>query len=180
MLHWWCHTLLASNFRMEKLDWRNLTCLAKLVGTIVSIGGAFVATLYQGPPLLSLFMPADTHLLNVLGGQSKWVLGGFFLAVDCALTSSWVIIQVYVKPSYLMSKVSMVIRSLILTVYVQAVILKKYPAELIVVFFYCFFVAIQSGVVSLFVERDPSAWSLEPKLRLYSILYSVSLNCSYL
>uniref|UniRef100_A0A7C9A3C7 WAT1-related protein n=1 Tax=Opuntia streptacantha TaxID=393608 RepID=A0A7C9A3C7_OPUST len=119
--------------RMEKLDWRNLTCLAKLVGTIVSIGGAFVATLYQGPPLLALFMPADTHLLNVLGGQSKWVLGGFVLAVDCVLTSSWVIIQ--------------------------AVILKKYPAELIVVFFYCFFVAIQSGVLSLIVKRDPSTWS---------------------
>lgn len=140
--------LLAVVLRMEKLDWRNLTCSAKLVGTIVSIGGAFVATLYQGPPLLALSMPVpvDTHQLNLLGERSKWVLGGFFLAVDCVLTSSWVIIQ--------------------------AVILKKYPAELIVVCFYCFFVAIQSGIVSLIVERDPSAWRLEPKLRLFSILYS--------
>ncbi|KAJ8439510.1 hypothetical protein Cgig2_007027 [Carnegiea gigantea] len=166
--------LLAVVLRMEKLDWRSLTCLAKLVGTIVSIGGAFVATLYQGPPLLALSMPVpvDTHQLNLLGERSKWVLGGFFLAVDCVLTSSWVIIQVHVKPFYLMSKVSKTIRRLIPIVYVQAVILKKYPAELIVVCFYCFFVAIQSGIVSLIVERDPSVWRLEPKLRLFSILYS--------
>jgi ABC-type microcin C transport system permease subunit YejE len=55
----------------------------------------------------------------------------------------------------------------------QASILKKYPAGLIVVFFYCFFVAILSGVTCLVVERDISAWSLEPKLRLLSVLYSV-------
>jgi hypothetical protein len=55
----------------------------------------------------------------------------------------------------------------------QASILKKYPAELILVFFYCFFVAILSGVTCLVVEKDISAWSLESKLRLLSVLYSV-------
>ncbi|KAK9751007.1 hypothetical protein RND81_02G235400 [Saponaria officinalis] len=57
-------------------------------------------------------------------------------------------------------------------VIIQAVILAKYPAELIVVFFYCFFVAIQSGVFTLIVERDLSAWSLNPILRLLAVLYS--------
>ena len=55
----------------------------------------------------------------------------------------------------------------------QAVMLKKYPAELIVVFFYCFFVTIQSAVVSLVVERDLSFWSLQPNVRLIAVLYSV-------
>lgn len=55
----------------------------------------------------------------------------------------------------------------------QALILKKYPAGLIVVFFYCFFVAIQSAVVSLVLERDLSSWSLQPNTRLIAVLYSV-------
>ncbi|XP_028236015.1 WAT1-related protein At5g40240-like isoform X3 [Glycine soja] len=71
---------------------------------------------------------------------------GLFLAADCVMASAYII--------------------------VQASILKKYPAELIVVFFYCFFVAIQSAVTCLVVERDISAWSLEPKLRLLAVLYS--------
>uniref|UniRef100_A0A803LJ31 WAT1-related protein n=1 Tax=Chenopodium quinoa TaxID=63459 RepID=A0A803LJ31_CHEQI len=131
---------------MEMLNTRNITCLAKLVGTIVSIAGAFVVTLYEGPPLLKRLATLHTHQLSLRGDQMNWILGGFFLAIDCVMASSWVIIQ--------------------------AIILKKYPAELIVVFFYCFFVAIQSGIVTLIVERDLSAWSLKPTLRLLAILYS--------
>ncbi|XP_021741983.1 WAT1-related protein At3g28050-like [Chenopodium quinoa] len=138
--------LLAIIFRMEMLNTRNITCLAKLVGTIVSIAGAFVVTLYEGPPLLKRLATLHTHQLSLRGDQMNWILGGFFLAIDCVMASSWVIIQ--------------------------AIILKKYPAELIVVFFYCFFVAIQSGIVTLIVERDLSAWSLKPTLRLLAILYS--------
>lgn len=41
-------------------------------------------------------------------------------------------------------------------------------------FFYCFFVAIQSGIVTFIVERDLSAWSLKPTLRLLAVVYSVN------
>ncbi|KNA24454.1 hypothetical protein SOVF_015590 isoform A [Spinacia oleracea] len=138
--------LLAIIFGMEIVNTRNMTCLAKLLGTIVSIAGAFIATLYEGPPLLNRSVPLHSHQLSFLGEQKEWILGGFFLAVDCVMASSWVIIQ--------------------------AIILKKYPAELIVVFFYCFFVAIQSGIVTFIVERDLSAWSLKPTLRLLAVVYS--------
>lgn len=56
----------------------------------------------------------------------------------------------------------------------QASVIKKYPAELIMVFYYCFFVAIQAVVVSLIVETDLSAWSLKPKMRLIAVVYSVN------
>jgi hypothetical protein len=56
----------------------------------------------------------------------------------------------------------------------QALILKKYPAELIVVFFYCFSVTILSTIVCLFMERDPVAWSLKPTVRWIAVVYSVS------
>ncbi|WCJ21694.1 nodulin MtN21 /EamA-like transporter family protein [Euphorbia peplus] len=106
--------ILAVAFRLERLDLRTSSAVAKSIGTIVSIGGAFILTYYR--------------------------------AVDALLTSAWII--------------------------VQAFILKKYHAELIVVFFYFFFVSILSAIVCLVVERDPSAWSLKPNIRLVAILYS--------
>jgi len=54
----------------------------------------------------------------------------------------------------------------------QALVLKKYPAELTVMFAYCFVVSILSAITSLIVERDMSAWSLQPNIRLYAVLYS--------
>lgn len=59
-------------------------------------------------------------------------------------------------------------------IFLQASVLRKYPAELIAVFFYAFFVTLLSGIVCLIMQRDPSAWSLKPTLRLIAVLYSVS------
>ncbi|KAM7252387.1 hypothetical protein ACFE04_024270 [Oxalis oulophora] len=138
--------ILAIIFRMEELDWRKLSSIAKLVGTVVSIGGAFIITLYKGPALLS--MPSSLHMSNgqILSQPSDWVIGALFLVADCVMSSSFTI--------------------------VQAAVLKKFPAEFIVVFFYMFFVAIQSGIICLVWERDISAWSLKSKTRLFAVLYS--------
>ncbi|KMT07306.1 hypothetical protein BVRB_6g149350 isoform A [Beta vulgaris subsp. vulgaris] len=138
--------LLAIIFRMEKLNIRKISCLAKLVGAMVLIAGAFVATLYEGPPLLNRPVSLHTHQLSIIGEHTRWILGGSFLAVDCVMASSWAIIQ--------------------------AIILKKYPAELIVVFFYCFFITLQSGIVTVILERNLSAWSLKSTMRLLAVLYS--------
>ncbi|XP_041010872.1 WAT1-related protein At3g28050-like isoform X1 [Juglans microcarpa x Juglans regia] len=137
--------ILAVAFRMEKLDWRSSSSLAKSLGALVSITGAFSVTLYKGLPLLMTPSPSEaSHQL--LLQMSNWVVGGLLLAADSVLASVWLIMQ--------------------------ALILKKYPAGLIVVFFYCFFVAIQSAVVSLVLERDLSSWSLQPNTRLIAVLYS--------
>lgn len=42
------------------------------------------------------------------------------------------------------------------------------------VFYYCFFVTLQSGIVCLVMERDLSDWSFKPYVRLVAVLYSVS------
>ncbi|KAI5405700.1 hypothetical protein KIW84_052459 [Lathyrus oleraceus] len=131
---------------MEQLDWRSYSSLAKSLGTIVSIAGAFIATLYKGAALLKGPSPANLYQQLDFSQDTSWIIGGSFLAADCVVASAFLI--------------------------VQASILKKYPAGLIVVFFYCFFVAILSAVTCLVVERDINAWSLKPKLRLLSVLYS--------
>ncbi|KAJ6945355.1 hypothetical protein NC651_000416 [Populus alba x Populus x berolinensis] len=120
--------------------------VAKSMGTIVSIGGAFIVTCYKGPLLLKALPSVTKSSHQVLLHQSNWVLGGLLMAVDCATASSWLI--------------------------VQALILKKYPAKLIVVFFHFFFSTILSSIVSVVMERDPSAWSLNSNIRLIAVLFS--------
>lgn len=94
ILHKQYYTLFTCNFRMEKLNIRKISCLAKLVGAMVLIAGAFVATLYEGPPLLNRPVSLHTHQLSIIGEHTRWILGGSFLAVDCVMASSWAIIQV--------------------------------------------------------------------------------------
>lgn len=145
--------VLAVIFRMEKVDCRSYSTLAKSMGTIISMGGAFVVTFYKGPLLLKALPSTSNSSHQVLSQHSNWVLGGLLLAVDCTMASSWLI--------------------------VQALILKKYPAKLIVVFFYFFFSTVLSSIVCLVMVRDPSAWSLKSKTRLVSVLFSGILGHAF-
>ncbi|XP_020411590.1 WAT1-related protein At3g28050 isoform X2 [Prunus persica] len=141
--------ILALLFRMEKLNWRSSSSQAKTIGTVVSITGAFVVTFYKGPAVIhARLSSAGTGLFSNLflfSEKSHWVLGGLLLAADSFSTSLWFI--------------------------VQASILKKYPAVLITVFFYCFFVCIQCALVSLILVQDLSAWRLKPNIGLLAVLY---------
>ncbi|KAH9773442.1 WAT1-related protein [Citrus sinensis] len=144
--------ILAIIFGMEKLDWKSSSSLAKSVGTIVLITGAFIMTYYKGPHLLMTSSPPNLSLQFFMP-QTNWVIGGLLLAIDCVFTSAWLI--------------------------VQASILEKFSAELIVVFFYCFFVAIQSAILCLVMERDLSSWSLKPGVRLVAVLYSAVFGSAF-
>ncbi|CAN6550681.1 unnamed protein product [Malus baccata var. baccata] len=148
--------VLAVIFRMERIDMRSFSSLAKTVGTIVSISGAFIVTLYKGPPILKTSSSVMTDVLShkqLISERSNWVLGGVCVAANCVLASAWII--------------------------VQASVLKKYRAELIMVFYYCFFVAIQSVVVSSILERDLRSWELTPKIRWIAVLYSAVFGSAF-
>ncbi|KAL5552943.1 hypothetical protein UlMin_040344 [Ulmus minor] len=145
--------IFAVALRMEKLDWKSSSTFAKSMGTIVSISGAFIVTLYKGPQLFTNSPASSLSYTLLFSQQSNWVLGGLLLGADCVAASAWLI--------------------------VQAPILKRYPAELIVVFFYCFFVTILSAVTCLVMERDPSAWSLKPKTRFMAVLYSAVFGSAF-
>lgn len=82
------------DFRMEKIHGRSCSTLAKILGTIVSISGAFIVTLYKGPPLL-MTTSADILSHNQLFlPQSNWVVGGMLLGFYCVVAAAWLIIQV--------------------------------------------------------------------------------------
>lgn len=60
-------------YSMEKISIRKETSVAKVLGTLLSIIGALVVTLYHGPVLMS--------------SHSDWVIGGGLLALQYILLS---------------------------------------------------------------------------------------------
>ncbi|KAL4303415.1 hypothetical protein GQ457_10G025520 [Hibiscus cannabinus] len=133
--------ILAIICRMENLEWRRTSSQAKVVGTVVSVTGAFIITFYKGPTILSS------------SPQLQWILGGLFLATEAFMTSAWYIIQ--------------------------AMVLKKFPAVLTVMFYLCFSNAVLSTVYSLVLVRDPSAWKLRPGIGLVAVLYSAIVATTF-
>lgn len=81
---------------MEKLELRRSSSQAKSVGTIVSVAGAMIVTLYKGPALLmAARSPSNNSPYKFLVSQlSNWVFGGILLAINCFVSAIWNIYQV--------------------------------------------------------------------------------------
>ncbi|KAJ8569827.1 hypothetical protein K7X08_006404 [Anisodus acutangulus] len=138
--------ILAVILRMETFEYKSLSTVAKTIGTLVSIIGALVATLYKGPdvlvsPLNSIL--ATPHFLNQ---PSAWVIGGLLTIISSLIASVFIISQAYV--------------------------LKKYPAELIVMLFYSCGVTIICAFVSLITERELSSWIINSQSAILALMYS--------
>ena len=155
---------------MEQADFKSSSTLAKSIKTIVSIVGALIVTLYKGP---SLLMTATQYNL---------VLGAILLTIECLSSSAYIITQVDSMKTLSnileinnQHTITTIFNFYFISLLFQSVLLTNFGAELIKVSFYCLFVAIMTGILSLVMERDPAAWSLLPSVMLLSILFSVSL-----
>ncbi|KAB1200307.1 hypothetical protein CJ030_MR0G007657 [Morella rubra] len=142
--------ILAIICRMEKLEWSSSSSRAKLLGTIVSISGAFVVTFYKGPPIMRTPLLTVSSSQLLLSPQLSWILGGILLTANAFTYSAWYI--------------------------VQASILKKYPAVLVIIFYMMLYYTILSIVFTLIVVRDAGAWRLGLDLGLVSVLYTAVIS----
>lgn len=75
---------------MEKLEPSSTSSRAKVVGTLVSISGAFVVTLFKGPSINS---PPDKHQI-LHSSRSNWIIGSLFLTIEYILVPVWYIVLV--------------------------------------------------------------------------------------
>ena len=81
--------------RMEVLAMRSSITQAKIIGTLVSISGAFVVLFYKGPTIISPSQSLSLSLHSPRGtSETKWVIGGLLLAVENLLFSGCSIVQV--------------------------------------------------------------------------------------
>ncbi|XP_059294106.1 WAT1-related protein At5g40240-like isoform X3 [Lycium ferocissimum] len=133
---------------MEKLDIRKASSQAKSVGTIVAIIGASIMTLYKGPRVLGSDLPSDSNSSHhsLLSQESNWVLGGLLITITCIMSSGWNILQTDT--------------------------VKKYPEQMTIVFFTCFFGSIQCAILTLAIERNPEAWMVKPGIGMTAIVFS--------
>ncbi|CAK9308912.1 unnamed protein product [Citrullus colocynthis] len=141
--------ILAIIFRMEKVVLKSNSSQAKVMGTIISIIGAFVVTFYKGPRIMFSSEPISLslhHHPQLSSSDSDWVIGSLLLTAEYILVPLWYI--------------------------VQTKIMKEYPEEATVIFFYNLTVAIIAAVVGVIFETDPSAWILRQNTALASVLCS--------
>jgi hypothetical protein len=62
--------------------------------------------------------------------------------------------------------------------FLQAPVVKKYPAKLTLTSFTCFFGLIQFLIIAAFTENDFEKWKIQSSEELFTILYAVILLTS--
>ncbi|XP_004289105.1 PREDICTED: protein WALLS ARE THIN 1-like [Fragaria vesca subsp. vesca] len=144
---------MAALFRIEQVHLNRKDGKAKVLGTLASVAGALVITLYKGPTIYG--PPSDSQYLNqshsrlsLLGDakEKNWTLGCICLIGHCLCWSSWIVLQVPV--------------------------LKNYPARLSVSSFTCFFGILQCSAIAGIVERESQAWQIHSGGEVFAILYA--------
>lgn len=141
--------ILAVIFRLEKINLKKVSSMAKLVGTAITIGGAMVMTLYKGPAIhLVPHSAAVIHHTEAAGtlGVQNWVTGTICL-LSCIVGWAGFFI-------------------------VQSMTLTEYPAELSLAAWVCLMGVVEGGIVALVMERDMSAWVIGFDSRLLAAAYS--------
>ncbi|PSS35198.1 WAT1-related protein [Actinidia chinensis var. chinensis] len=138
--------LLAIIFSMEDFDFGSSSGVAKLLGALVSVLGAFIIALYKGKQILMTSSPSEFPQRLLYSQQSNWALGGLLLA-SCYVLAA-------------------------LRIIFQTAVVREFPEKITIVFFFCFFSTILCGSFSLLVERNPNKWKLRPDIELIAITCS--------
>ncbi|XVF36889.1 hypothetical protein REPUB_Repub19eG0097600 [Reevesia pubescens] len=139
--------LIAVIFRLEHVKMKELRSQAKVIGTLVTLAGALLMTLYKGP-VIDLIWSSKTNHHGSSGDSSDkhWITGTLLILVGCVAWSCFYVLQ--------------------------SITIKKYPAEISLSSLICLAGAIQSLGIALVVERHPSGWAVGWNSRLFAPLYS--------
>ncbi|XP_048320359.2 WAT1-related protein At2g39510 isoform X2 [Ziziphus jujuba] len=144
--------LIALLLRMEKVNIANMRSQAKVLGTVVCVGGSLVFTFWKGGHLLKGFV--EKPLINIQAGsvggfkhtKQDWIKGSALILIIHIAWSGWLILQ--------------------------ALVSKVYPAPLSLTTMICFFASLQSSLLALFFGRTPTSWKLEWDVNLLTVVYS--------
>ncbi|KAL6545776.1 hypothetical protein OROGR_009650 [Orobanche gracilis] len=144
--------IIAVTLRLEKLGWTTSAGKAKIVGTLLGIGGAMLFTFYKGPVLnightgINLLETTSSHpkaSAQTQGGHNL-VLGLILALASCICYSLWLIIQ--------------------------AKAAEKYPCPYSLTAMMNFWGSILSSAYAMGTERDRDQWVLGWNIRLLAVL----------
>ncbi|KAM4104545.1 hypothetical protein ACJW30_06G166200 [Castanea mollissima] len=134
--------------RLEKVNIRRRGSQAKVLGTIVTIGGAMLMTLVKGPSWIWPWTYKHGHQESTSAGNKQDVIKGALMMLAGFFCWSG-----YVN--------------------LQAITLKSYPAELSLAALISLMGTMESFIVALAMEwRNPKAWSLRLNIMLLPVVYA--------
>ncbi|XP_022134368.1 WAT1-related protein At2g39510-like [Momordica charantia] len=148
--------LMAWIVRLEKVNIRRTESQAKILGTVVTVGGAMVMTLVRGPILNLPWTNHNHHQASATTANQQDLKGALMITSGCIFWSAFNVLQ--------------------------AITIKSYPARLSLTAWICFTGAVQATVIALAMEwHSPAAWSLHLDSTLLAPLYSgiMSSGVSY-
>ncbi|CAL5414501.1 unnamed protein product [Camellia sinensis] len=138
--------IIAILLRMESVAITEWSGVAKVLGTMLCVGGAVVYSFVKGPPVYpQATQDQNSHSYTGCGTKAQCLKGSLFALSAQALWSLWLIMQ--------------------------GPLTKIYPDKLRLTTVQCFFSCIQSAIWALAVERNISAWKLGWDLNLLVVAY---------
>ncbi|KAL4575121.1 hypothetical protein LXL04_021962 [Taraxacum kok-saghyz] len=146
-------------FRLEKVNIRSLHSQGKIIGTLVTIGGAMIMTFIRGPatqfPWTSHHTLHHQSTVKTMSTQDQ-IKGSLMITIGCFCWASFVILQ--------------------------AVTLKSYTASLSLTTLICMMGALEGSILTLVAENgNASVWAVNWDIKLFAAIYSgiVCSGCAY-
>ncbi|XP_074561442.1 WAT1-related protein At1g09380 [Curcuma longa] len=145
--------IIAIPFRMETVGFRTLAGQAKVVGTVLCVGGSMLMTFYRGG--LIRMWPSPIHWryaeemsrdAGADAGSQNMALGAALVIVSCLAWAIWFIIQAKMSKSFS-------------SPYTSSAML-------------CFMAGVQCLVLAACTDRKASAWAMGWDIRLAASVYA--------
>ncbi|KAL0360229.1 UNVERIFIED_CONTAM: WAT1-related protein [Sesamum radiatum] len=146
--------IMAVIFRLETINLKRISSIAKVVGTLITLTGAMLMTLYKGPVVNILwYSHAGTHhKAAAAAATDQHLVTGTIMLISCIVGWSAFFI-------------------------LQNKTLKEYPAELSLASLICLMGFVEGGIVGVIMEHRKSAWAIGFDSRLLAAAYS-GIVCS--
>ncbi|XP_028774980.1 WAT1-related protein At4g08300-like [Neltuma alba] len=140
--------LMALIFRLESVNLKKLPSWAKIIGTVITVSGAMVMTLYKGKAFQIIKAGGISHhdTASTEPSDQHWVLGTVYLIGSCCGWAGFFILQSFT--------------------------LKMYPAELSLTAWICATGIVEGSIATFIMERDLSVWVIGWDSRLLACVYS--------
>ncbi|CAN6578740.1 unnamed protein product [Malus baccata var. baccata] len=145
--------IMALPFGLEKVSLKCHSGRAKVLGTLVCVGGAFILTLYKGVPLFdssksTVSTQTIDHGIQLRSTRNHggWTIGSIALVGGTLLWSSWFLVQTNIS--------------------------KMYPCQYSSTTIMNFFGAVQSAILGVCTGRNLSMWVLRGRTQVIAVLFS--------
>lgn len=140
--------IMAWILRLEKVNIKRLHSQGKVLGTLVTVGGAMIMTLVIGPTIRLPWSEHDqyTAAADATDPHQDSIKGALMIAAGCLCWACFVILQ--------------------------AITLKSYPAELSLTALICTMGTIQGIILTIVVEKENTAiWAIHWDTKFQAALY---------